>query len=333
MSKKIKKKNYSDFLGHFRYLKNAGLILSGEFYKPRVKQMTMEIEQLVIQLFDRGSDLLKNVINETERNLYSIAKEDRESYLTGMLKDFVDIAPYLNYTSDKVYGNEYGKKVVKIGDKTFPGCIDDCHAVIVKHELKYTEHFEDLTSPQQYVILCYRAYSDFIHRLNAMCNDFAIDIMEIQRKSDLQIWHWNDVHLIEKNKKTGNKTDVLSQDTIRDKIKSAFKWMTGNDPRKHKLILDENDFEKLVDWITYYFDNKFSLPKIDQPIKKINTAKGNVVYTFMKFFKDEYPSHTRPDSLFELIKCCFYEYREDNIENFKKMKEPQFYSELIKKNK
>ena len=326
----MKKKHYHEFLSYFRYLKNAGLILSGEFYKPRVKQMRLEIEQLVNQLNERGSDLLKNVINETERNLYSIAKENRESYLTGMLKDFVDIAPYLNYTSDKVYGNEYGKKVVKIGDKTFPGCIDDCHALIVRHELKYTKHFDDLTSLQQYVILCYRAYKDFFNRINSICCNFGIDIIETQNKNGWQIWHRNDEHLVEK---IGNKTDVLSQDTMRDKIISAFKWMKGNDPRKHKLILDNSDFVKLVDWLTYYFENNFSLPKIDQPIKKVNTSKGNIVYTFMKFFKDEYPTNTRPDSLFELIRKCFFEYRDDKVENLKKTKEPPYYSDLINKNK
>jgi len=211
MSKKIKKKNYYEFLGYFRYLKNAGLILSGDFYKPRVEQMTMKIEQLVNQLNDRGSDLLKNVIDETERNLYNIAKEDRESYLTGMLKDFVDIAPYWNYTSDKVYGNEYGKKVVKIGDKTFPGCIDDCHKLIIRYELKYTEHFEDLTSSQQYVILCYRAYSDFINRLNAMCNDFAIDLLEIQKKKDIKVFDRN-MSSLQKFGLTGSLTHDKSND-------------------------------------------------------------------------------------------------------------------------
>lgn len=326
----MKKKYLRDFINFFKYLHHAGLIISGEFYKPGVEQKTQEISKVVEKFIAQGPDLVQNVLDETEGNLYSIAKEDRESYVTGILKDFADIAPYLNYATDKEYDKEYGKKIVKIGGKTFPGCIDDCHALIVKHELKYTKHFDDLTSPQQYVILCYRAYKDFFNRINSICCNFGIDIIETQHKNGWQIWHRNDEHLVEK---IGNKTDVLSQDTMRDKIKSAFKWMTGNDPRKHKLILDENDFEKLVDWITFYFDNNFSLPKIDQPIKKVNTAKGNVVYTFMKFFKDEFPSHKRPDSLFEFIKYCFYEYREDNIENLKKIKEPQFYSDLINKNK
>jgi hypothetical protein len=329
----MKKKYYHEFLSYFRYLKNAGLILSGEFYKPRVEQKIQDIFEVVDKFIGQGPDLLQNVLDETERNLYSIAKDDKESYLTGILKDFIDIAPYLNDTDKKEPNDGSEGQIIQIINEKHHHVLDSCHELILRYELNYTEHFDNLTSPQQYVILCYRAYKDFFNHLNTICLNFGIDIIENQRKNGFQIWHWDDVHLDEEDEKKGNKTEVLSQGTMRDKVKNAFKWMTGNDPRKHKLILDENDFEKLIDWITYYFDNKFSLPEIDQPIKKVNTAKGNVVYTFMKFFKDEFPSYTRPVSLFELISCCFYEYRKDKIENLKKTKEPQFYSELINKNK
>jgi hypothetical protein len=132
--------------------------------------------------------LLQNVLDETERNLYSIAKDDKESYLTGILKDFIDIAPYFNYATDKEYSKEFGKKVLKIGDKTFPGCIDDCHKFIINYELNHTKHFDDLSNPEKYVILCYRAYRDFFYGLNTMCIDFGIDIFEIQKKKEIQIF-------------------------------------------------------------------------------------------------------------------------------------------------
>ena len=298
----------------YRHLHHAGLIISGDFYKPRIDQMTKDIEQVVNQFITQSSDILNNVLDETEGNLYSIAKEDRESYLTGILKDFIDIAPYLNYSTDKKYGKEFGKRAVKIGDKTLPGCINDCHKLIIRYELKHTKHLDDLSNPEKYIILCFHIYRNFFNNLNSICLNFDIDIIEVQYKNGLQIWQKDNMHSIKKSEGKSNETDVLTQqkehefknekstDTIHDKVFIAFEWMQVNDSRKHKLILNENDFEKLIDYVTYYFDNNFSLPKIDQPIKKINTAKGNVVYTFMKFFKDEYPSHTRPDSLFELIK-------------------------------
>ncbi len=134
---------------------------------------------------------------------------------------------------------------------------------------------------------------------------------------------------MEKQPSPIDKGDTDKKLTMRQKVEDAFSFMQNTDPRKHKLILNETDFDKLVNWVTYYFENDFKLPEINKPIQKVNTDKGNVVYTFKRFFKQEHPVKTRPDSLFELIKACFYEYRDDKIKNYKKQKEPQYYKDLI----
>lgn len=125
-----------------------------------------------------------------------------------------------------------------------------------------------------------------------------------------------------------NKNIIVSSSYRKDIIK-AFEFMLEKDPRKHKVILDESDYNKLINWVTYYFDNNFSLPNTD-PITKVNTSKGNVIFTFLKVFRELHPNKTKPNSLFELIKICFKEYRNDNIDNYKKQKEPQYYKHLIK---
>lgn len=136
------------------------------------------------------------------------------------------------------------------------------------------------------------------------------------------------VTVLEPQQKQESKPQIS---TVSNDIESAFSFMKQNDPRKHKRIISDDDFDSLMKWITYYFENNFTIPEIDNPIKVINTNKGYVVYTFIKIFKELHPTKTRPDSLFELIKLCFYDYRNDNISNYKKQKEPQFYSELINK--
>tara|TARA_R110002050_G_scaffold291316_1_gene445697 strand:+ start:2044 stop:2904 length:861 start_codon:yes stop_codon:yes gene_type:complete len=117
---------------------------------------------------------------------------------------------------------------------------------------------------------------------------------------------------------------------IEKKLEEAFKFMLEIDPRTHKQIISALDYEKLIDWMTFYFTNDFSIPQISKPIKSVNTAKGNVIYTFLLFFKSEYPGHVRPDSLFEFIKACFYPYRNDKSENLKKTKKPQYYETVNK---
>jgi hypothetical protein len=117
---------------------------------------------------------------------------------------------------------------------------------------------------------------------------------------------------------------------IKEKLEEAFKFMLETDPRTHRQILSASDYKELIDWITFYFTKNFSLPQISMPIKSVNTAKGNVIYTFILFFKTTYPGHRRPDSLFELIKACFQPYSNDKIENLKKTKRPQYYESLNK---
>ncbi len=109
----------------------------------------------------------------------------------------------------------------------------------------------------------------------------------------------------------------------RQTIKNTFHFMQFDDPREHKKILNGTDFDNLIN-----FDNNFTEPNIKQPIENINTAKGNVFYTFIKLFDELHPSHKRPESLYKLIKSCFYKYRDDKISNIKKIKKPQYYDDL-----
>lgn len=124
---------------------------------------------------------------------------------------------------------------------------------------------------------------------------------------------------------SGNEIDS----TIRGLVEDKFKFMLFTDPRKHGQIITEEDYYKLVNWVAYYFENNETIPEIKNPIKKVNTDKGNVFYTFKLFYKEIKPNSTYPDNLFKLIQRCFYEYRNDNIDNMKKVKKPQYYNFLL----
>jgi len=123
-----------------------------------------------------------------------------------------------------------------------------------------------------------------------------------------------------------NYPDKLS---TKQKVENAFAFMKESDPRQHVNILEDEDYRNLINCVTYYFENGFSVPKIDRPIQNVNTSKGNIVFTFKRLFKRENPTKTFPDSLFFLIIACFHEYRDDSISNLKKTKKPQYYEDLI----
>lgn len=124
----------------------------------------------------------------------------------------------------------------------------------------------------------------------------------------------------------------LKLETTRQRVEGFFEFLTGWDGRNKPRILSESDFKKLVDWVAFYCENDFTPPIITQPIYHLNTTKGIIIHAFKKFFKIEFPGYQFPDSLFKLIKACFYELRNDNIENLKKTKEPVNYRKLQKYN-
>jgi len=148
-------------------------------------------------------------------------------------------------------------------------------------------------------------------------------ILPITRKS---IKNLNPRDFFKLNLKEENK------ESIGETVKQHFSFTLEVCPRKNKgQILSDQDFQKLVDIVSYFFENDYRLPEIKETIKSVNTTKQNIFYSFIHIFnKLKKEGQNRPDNLFELIKLLFEPYKADKISNIKKTKEPQYYQELIK---
>jgi len=129
-----------------------------------------------------------------------------------------------------------------------------------------------------------------------------------------------------------NKTSNSNvNEEIRETVKQHFSFMLKKDPKKRKQILSEQDYEKLVNAVSYFFEYDYKLPDISQPIKEVNTNKGNVEYAFKEVFsKLKKRSETPPDTLFELLTKLFERCKNDNITSIKKNSKPQYYDDLLK---
>jgi len=205
----MKKKHYEDFLNEFRYLKNASLIISGDFYEPRLNQEIEEIEKIVNQIDNRVSILIKDVLDEIEENLYDYP-ESREIYLTNILNDFVDIATYLNTTADKEFYMEFGKQRVKIGNRTYTGSLAVLHETLKIREAwrNYSWDEVSITIPERYAILCFRSFWNFFNKLDEMSTRFNLDLVNIQNP--------NYIHFFEKL--TPSKQIEIDKPEITDKL-------------------------------------------------------------------------------------------------------------------
>lgn len=144
------------------------------------------------------------------------------------------------------------------------------------------------------------------------------------------------------NLKTNNTIDVKSVDnkgvdtiiknnsnestSLADKIEAYFGFFLDDCPRKGRPILkNEEDFRNLIKWITYFFENKFKVPEIKQPIRKVSTNKYITQLAFQILFeelkKDGFHNiTTKHQNLFTLWESIFSEYKGYKEDNFWKVK-------------
>lgn len=107
---------------------------------------------------------------------------------------------------------------------------------------------------------------------------------------------------------------------LSERIKRCFGFFNRNCPRKHKQILNDADFEKLIEWAIWYYENEFKVPDISEPIKVVNTNKTFVQLAFKYLFKELHKSSPYPQTLFEFYQSAFAPFSEDKKSNFEAVK-------------
>lgn len=106
---------------------------------------------------------------------------------------------------------------------------------------------------------------------------------------------------------------------IDSKIEKHLDFLQKNCPRKHKKILDENDFKTLISCVKYYYNNDYKIPEIHNPIRIVNTNKTSIQISFKLLYKEIYPSSPYPKNLFDLYVKIFSKYKTDKRNNFIKV--------------
>lgn len=120
-----------------------------------------------------------------------------------------------------------------------------------------------------------------------------------------------------------------SDDQLRSTIDRYLSFLKGTYYRNGRDIMNEDDYQRLIEWTFSYFSNNFKVPIIDYPIESehFNCSNGNIVHTYHILFKKLFPNMTRPDSLYELLRGVFRQLSTAKITNLKKMNKPQYYDQ------
>lgn len=117
---------------------------------------------------------------------------------------------------------------------------------------------------------------------------------------------------------------------LSESIKKHFGFLNKNCPRKHKQILNDADFDKLIKWTISYFENGFEVPEILEPIKVVNTNKTFVQLAFKYLFKELHTNSPYPKTLFEFYQSAFTPYSKDKRNNFEAVANNDEVKKLMK---
>lgn len=127
-------------------------------------------------------------------------------------------------------------------------------------------------------------------------------------------------NLLEQPQQAERQKPEPKETELSERIKKHFGFFNRNCPRKHKQILNDTDFEKLIEWTIWYFENDFKVPEISEPIKVVNTNKTFVQLAFKYLFKELHKSSPYPETLFDFYQSAFNPYSEDKKSNFEAVK-------------
>jgi hypothetical protein len=132
----------------------------------------------------------------------------------------------------------------------------------------------------------------------------------------------NDIH--------SNQIEHENRETeLRQKIEKHFGFFSGQCPRKHKTILNPEDYARLIDWTVSFYSSQFKVPSISKPISTVNTNKTYVQLAFRHLFKELHPQSTYPDSLFDFYRSAFTRFSSEKKENFFAVKHNDEVKELM----
>lgn len=116
---------------------------------------------------------------------------------------------------------------------------------------------------------------------------------------------------------------VYNISNIENIVKNRFQFTLEINGRKNVPMLSNDEYLKLVEWVTYFFINDYKLPNIDTPILGKNISKTRIRAAFKSLFQFCHPRQPLPKSFYDLVPKCFHALKDDTAETMQKTKNPE----------
>lgn len=187
------------------------------------------------------------------------------------------------------------------------------HYHLIKKQLIETDFSENIPEKTSF-----NGFTNYITVEKQLESKFRLKGFLMKKKDAVKKYLEENSKIIDEIKKEGHSqpTKDKGQKETSEKIKKHFGFFQRNCPRGHKQILNDEDFKKLIEWTTDFYEKEFKVPEISEPIKAVNTNQGFVRLAFRYLFKELHKSSPYPKSLFDFYKSAFEKYSQDKRKNF-----------------
>lgn len=268
-------------------------------------------ETVIAKTLDNDTDFIRNYLEPYRKEL------DKNLLSKNTIEAKKDIIKYYIFEFYELQG------FFKINESILYSRIDNDNVATLKRIDEVKTDFE------KYVIVCLEYFDIIFNEIQLCCIKYNIDFFKICNELNFSTKYFDSgITLAFEEMRMKNippqqteKPKLETKETdLSERIKKHFGFFNRNCPRKHKKILMDTDFEMLIDWTIWYFENEFKVPEISQPIKVVNTNKTFVQLAFKYLFKELHKSSPYPGTLFEFYQSAFIPYSEDKKSNFEAVK-------------
>ncbi len=325
----MEKRIFEEFVSLFNSLSSAGSILigydnmrfTGEAANDKKKQN--EIKELfkladelsvMNNLENAESFSLDKLFNEIENNFYN-NKDCIDIYVIKMLRRFIEIAPYYKIPED---GTTYGNYVVYCAN-------------FFSNFYKTMKPYNSCSVEQKYLLKTSELLYSFQTKLDALCLDFNVDIMELQRNAGLDIYYRGTASacaIYNEYKTQLNK--IWTKENYKEKVIQHNEFNTFAD------IFTVKDWDKYLRILTECTPRLLEYDEMGNAYKFIGNKKkekGCIAQYFKQLkAKGIINNNINRDELAKVLSNCLIDYKisgssiDNESEQYKKIYERQLFN-------
>lgn len=212
----MKNEKFKKLIKTFSFIEWAATLISSERNTPRFEEIEREISEIGADLGPKVPKLVVKAIDEIENALYQLSQQDRTVYLTRILQYFIPFSAYLGFGNSIEDSVKLSDPIQRMENELKQSKTQSCTRLLIEIEEGGSYDSGLYSGTQNYIYWCSIAYRGFFSRLKDLCDALNIDLWQLQKNLNVELWLREEPLLVEsindyQVSKTDNKKLTHSQ--------------------------------------------------------------------------------------------------------------------------